>query len=69
MIDKSILRNQILKKRTELPYPLWKEKSEKIFHSVINHPFFKSTSIIYIYIDYKNEVSTRLIIEEGLEIK
>ena len=52
MIDKSILRNQILKKRTELPYPLWKEKSEKIFHFVINHPLFKSTPIIYIYIDW-----------------
>ena len=68
MNNKSILRNEILKKRAELPYPLWKEKSEKIFRSVISHPLFKSTSIIYIYIDYKNEVSTRLIIEEAWKL-
>ena len=63
MSNKSELRRQLLKKRAELPYPLWKEKSEKIFRSVIGHSLFKSASTIYIYIDYKNEVSTRIIIK------
>ena len=68
MSNKSELRRQLLKKRAELPYPLWKEKSEKIFRSVIGHSLFKSASTIYIYIDYKNEVSTRLIIKEAWEL-
>ena len=63
MNNKSELRHQLIKKRFELPYNLWLQKSEQISRLVIEHPFFKSASTIYIYIDYKNEVSTRLIIE------
>lgn len=62
------LRRQILKIRSQLPLDIWLQKSTQISHVVIQHPSFKSASIIYIYIDYKQEVSTRLIIKEAWKL-
>lgn len=63
MEQKRAIRKSALAKRSELSTREWDEKSHEIYTKVVNHPFFLNADTIYCYIDYKNEVGTRKIIE------
>lgn len=63
MQSKEELRHEILKKRAQLTNEQVFNKSHIIIKKVIEHPFFLEATTIYTYLDYRNEVSTRLLIE------
>lgn len=67
-INKKDIRKRILVKRSQMPQEEWKEKSRRIFEKVTVHPFFLEAKEIYCYVDYKNEVETRSIIERAWEL-
>lgn len=64
-INKKVIRKYILEKRNLLSQKEWKEKSQLICSRVVTHPFFLNADEIYCYLDYKNEVGTREIIERA----
>ena len=68
MKDKRELRQQILKKRSQLNEVELAYKSSLIAKKVINQLEFIATSTIYIYIDYRQEVSTQSIIETAWQL-
>jgi 5-formyltetrahydrofolate cyclo-ligase len=43
----------------------WEEKSRIITQKVVSHPFFLCADAIYCYVDYRQEVGTRSIIEHA----
>jgi 5-formyltetrahydrofolate cyclo-ligase len=45
----------------------WEEKSCAIQWQVIKHPFFLEANVIYCYVDYRNEVGTKMIIKQAWE--
>ena len=65
MESKKDIRKEVLKKRNMLSDKEWEEKSNLICRKLIAHPFFLNASTIYCYIDYRNEVGTRAILEEA----
>lgn len=68
-ILKSKIRKEICTKRNQLSNSEWEEKTKYIYEKVVSHPFFIQADEIYCYIDYKNEVGTRTIIEKAWELK
>ena len=67
MDSKKDIRKQVLTLRERLTVKEQDEKSQCIFNQVINHPFFMDANIIYCYVDYKQEVKTRSIIQHAWE--
>lgn len=67
--QKKEIRKKILAKRSMLSKEEWEKKSECISKKVILHPFFLEAEEIYCYLDYKNEVGTRKIIEKAWELR
>lgn len=65
MDKKQDIRKEVLKKRSEMSQKEWEEKSRKIAEKVIAHPFFLECEELYCYVDYRGEVSTRLLIEQA----
>ncbi len=63
METKQDIRKRVLEKRNCLNKQEWEEKSDKIFEKVITHPIFLHAEEIYCYIDFRNEVATRKLIE------
>ncbi len=63
--NKKVIRKSILAKRNLIPQKEWEEKSRRIFQRVVTHPFFLNADEIYCYLDYKNEVGTKEIIEKA----
>ena len=65
MVSKKDIRKEVLTRRGLLSEKEWEEKSSRICKKLITHPFFLSTNSIYCYVDYRNEVGTKAIIEEA----
>ena len=65
MESKKDIRNQVLAKRMDLSEVEWASKSANICEKVIAHPMFVTAEEIYCYIDFRNEVGTRKIIEKA----
>ena len=68
MEQKKDIRKQVLTIRKHISKKEWEEKSRVISSKVITHPFFLNADTIYCYVDYKNEVGTRAIIEEAWKL-
>lgn len=65
METKKDIRNKIFAARKEVS-PQWvEENSRKITQKVTALPAFKRADCMYIYMDFKNEVMTKLLIEEA----
>ena len=60
---KKDIRKRVLAERYLMSEKEWTEKSDKISAKVIAHPSFISAEEIYCYIDFRNEVGTKKIIE------
>ena len=67
MESKKDIRKCVLAKRNCIPNQEWEEKSCLIYEKVVTHPFFLNSGAIYCYVDYRNEVCTRVIIETAWE--
>ena len=63
MESKKDIRRISLNKRNALSEELWRSYTASITETVISHPFFQEASVIYSYVDYRNEVGTRAMIE------
>ena len=63
MVTKADIRKSVLEKRNCLDKQEWEEKSSIIFEKVISHPIFLKSEEVYCYIDFRNEVGTRKLIE------
>ena len=63
MEKKKDIRTRILNARTQMSYEDWWEKSHCICDKVTTHPFFLNAKNIFCYIDVRNEVGTRALIE------
>ncbi len=63
MESKKDIRKCVLAKRNCISNQEWEEKSRLICEKVVTHPFFLDSNVIYCYVDYRNEVCTRGIIE------
>ena len=59
------IRKHVLIERNLINKEEWTEKSHQIYEKVINHPLFLNAEEIYCYIDFRNEVGTRKIIEKA----
>lgn len=64
MESKKDIRKRVLAERNLISKREWEEKSRKIYEKVVAHPFFLNAEEIYCYIDFRNEVSTKAIIEQ-----
>lgn len=67
MESKKDIRKCVLARRNCISKQEWEEKSRLICEKVVTHPFFLDSNVIYCYVDYRNEVSTRAIIETAWE--
>ena len=65
MESKKDIRKRVLTQRTEMMRKDWEEKSYYIYQKVVTHPFFLRADIVFCYVDYRNEVGTRSIIEKA----
>ena len=65
MESKKDIRKCVLAKRNCISNQEWEEKSRLICEKVVTHPFFLQEDAIYCYIDYRNEVGTRIIVEQA----
>lgn len=63
------IRKHVLIERNLITREEWTEKSCKIYEKVIAHPFFLNAEEIYCYIDFKNEVGTRNILETAWRLE
>ena len=68
MESKKDIRKRVLAERYLMSEIEWIKKNDKIFTKVINHPFFINSDEIYCYIDFRNEVGTKKIIETAWEM-
>ena len=68
METKQDIRNRVLKLRNNLSKKEWEEKSQKIVENVTAHPVFLSAEEIYCYVDFRNEVGTKRLIEKCWEM-
>ena len=67
MLDKKQIRNDILKIRDNLTKDFVLENSRKITEKVLNTNEYKEANCIYIYMNTRNEVSTKDIIINALK--
>lgn len=63
---KKEIRKQILKLRSEMSLIDWAKRSEIICQKVITSHWFREATDLYCYMDFKNEVCTRKIMEEAM---
>lgn len=68
MESKKDIRKRVLRERNQLAETDWAEKSNTIYEKVISHPYFLGAEEVYCYIDFKNEVGTRKIIETAWKL-
>lgn len=69
METKKDIRKRVLEIRNGIEKEEWEEKSRRIQKQVVTHPFFLSADSIYCYIDYRNEVGTKSIIQKAWELQ
>lgn len=65
MESKKDIRKRVLAERSFIKKEDWTEKSLRIYEKVITHPLFLNAEEIYCYIDFRNEVGTKKIIEKA----
>lgn len=65
MVKKQDIRKNVLKQRNLMTEKEWDEHSHEIYKKVVTHPFFLESNEVYCYIDFRNEVGTKKIIEEA----
>lgn len=65
MQEKKDIRNQILIKRLGIAKEKLMDKSEKICKSFLALPQYQNANLLYIYMDFKNEVITKQIIVDA----
>lgn len=63
MESKKDIRKRVLIERNLISKEEWTKKSHRIYEKAIVHPFFLNAEEIYCYIDFRNEVGTRKIVE------
>lgn len=68
MEAKKDIRRCVLEIRNSLTKKEWEEKSLVIYDKLISHPFFLESEEIYCYIDFRNEVGTKKIIETAWDM-
>lgn len=68
-MEKEELRKEILKKRMNLSDKEVSDKSLKITDSIINLKEYKKSLLIMCYVDFKKEVSTKVLIKQALLTK
>ena len=69
MDSKKDIRKNVLNKRNQLTKTEWEDKSRIIYDKVIAHSFFLSSDTILCYVDYRNEVGTRDIIQTAWDMQ
>jgi 5-formyltetrahydrofolate cyclo-ligase len=67
-IQKKLVREEILNKRTLLTEQEAREKSKAIFGKLMNLPEFVESEVIFCFIDFRNEVQTRSFIKSCISI-
>lgn len=65
MESKKDIRKRVLIERSLIEKEEWTEKSHRICEKVITQPLFRNAEEIYCYIDFRNEVGTRKIVEKA----
>lgn len=65
MQEKKDIRNQILTKRLGITQEELMNKSQKICNSFLALPQYQDADLLYIYMDFKNEVVTKQIIVDA----
>lgn len=65
MLEKKDIRKEVLGKRLELKREELQLKSEAICQSFMQLSHYQNASLIYIYMEFKNEVITKSIIENA----
>lgn len=68
MESKKDIRRRVLEIRDRISKKEWEENSHRIYKSVVTHPFFLESDVIYCYIDYRNEAGTEAIIRKAWEL-
>lgn len=68
MESKKDIRKRVLVERKSIKKEEWTEKSCRIYEKVIGHPLFLNSEEIYCYIDFRNEVGTRKIVEAAWKL-
>lgn len=69
METKKDIRKRVLEIRNNLCIDELKKKSHIICKKIINHPFFLEADIIACYLDYRNEVQTREIVDQAWKMQ
>lgn len=65
MMEKKDIRRAVLQKRNELTKEELEQKSNTICNTLIKMKEYKNASIIYCYMDFRNEVFTRKIMKDA----
>lgn len=65
MLEKKDIRNQVLAKRLSISKEALTDKSEKICNSFLALSSYQNADLLYIYMDFKNEVITKQIIADA----
>ena len=65
MVSKRDIRKHVLLNRKEMSKREWEENSQLIYERVVSHHFFLNADEIYCYVDFKNEVGTKKILESA----
>ena len=68
METKKDIRKRVLNIRDNICKTEWEAWSNKIYEKIVTHSFFMESECIYCYINYKNEVDTKNIIERAWEL-
>lgn len=69
MEKKKDIRKRVLEIRNGIGIEEWEEKSHRIQNKVVTHSSFLNADVIYCYIDYRNEVGTKKIIQKAWELE
>lgn len=67
MLDKRVLRKEMLEKRSQLSLQEIKEKSKTITNSLLNLNEYNKSQFIFTFISFKDEVDTHKIIKSSLK--
>lgn len=65
-MNKAQIRAALIKERADLAPDFVSRQSNEIYTQLLNFEVFKQASTLFVYMDFKNEVHTRKIIEEAL---
>jgi 5-formyltetrahydrofolate cyclo-ligase len=58
----------VLKIRSSIPKEIQKKKSRAICESIMRHPYFQETDVLFCYMDFHDEVQTGMLIHEAMRL-